>query len=313
MTTCYPHPISIAPMMDYTDKHFRYLLRLISKRVLLYTEMVTADAILYGPRDRLLSYNPQEHPLALQLGGSDPQSLSTCSKLAEDLGYDEINLNVGCPSPRVQKGRFGACLMKEPDLVAECITAMQAQVKIPVTIKTRIGVDDLDSYEDLVNFINKTSNAGCKTYIMHARKAWLKGLSPKENRSVPPLRYETVYQLKDDFPQLNIVLNGGVQTIEQIEHNLQKLDGVMIGRQVVQDPYLLAVVDCLFYNEPTPIPTREQILSEYITYMKQQLEQGIAITSLTRHLLGLYCGMPGARKWRRELTENPGIILSFYK
>ncbi|MDF3055302.1 MAG: dusA, partial [Gammaproteobacteria bacterium] len=266
-------------MMDYTDRHFRYLLRLISKHALLYTEMITADAIMRGDHKRLLRYNPEEHPIVLQLGGSDPLSLSAAARIAQDLGYDQINLNVGCPSDRVQNGRFGACLMKEPELVADCIAEMQAVVSIPVTVKTRIGVDDKDSYEYLFDFIAKVSSAGCQSFIIHARKAWLKGLSPKENRTLPPLRYEVVHQLKKDFSQLCIVLNGGVQTMDQVEEHLAKVDGVMIGRQVCQDPYFLAHMDRLYYGEETLVASREEVLMKYVRYMREQMVEGVAVTA----------------------------------
>jgi tRNA-dihydrouridine synthase A len=316
-------------MMDYTDRHFRYLLRLISKRTLLYTEMITTQAILCGDYTRLLRYHPAEHPLALQLGGSDPKSLATCARMAEDLGYDEVNLNVGCPSNRVQSGQFGACLMKEPDLVAACVAKMRSAVSIPVTVKTRIGVDDLDTYPDLLNFVEKVSQAGCQTFIIHARKAWLKGLSPKENRTIPPLRYDVVHQLKKDFPHLSIILNGGIQTVEQIlkagvplagdrlsscchpqddigqDENIIGLDGVMIGRQACQDPYFFAQMDKLFYGEDKLASSREEILAEYRIYAQKQVAEGVTVTALSRHLLGLYFGTPGARQWRRDLTERP--------
>lgn len=304
----YGHVISVAPMMDYTDKHFRYLLRLISKRTLLYTEMITAPAILHGDRKRLLVYHNDEHPIALQLGGSDPNQLAECARIAEDEGYDEINLNVGCPSSRVQEGRFGACLMKEPELVAACIAAMQSVVNIPVTVKTRIGVDDLDEYAHLHALVNLVSKAGCQTFILHARKAWLKGLSPKENRSVPPLSYETVYQLKQDSPHLNIVINGGIETISAVQAHLKKVDGVMLGRKICQDPYFLANVDALFYDGTVTSPSRAEVLEDFQIYLKQQVNQGERLTALSRHLLGLFYGTEGARAWRRKITESPEVL-----
>lgn len=296
-----PPMISIAPMMDYTDRHFRYLIRLISKRVLLYTEMVTTEAILRGNRTDLLQYNPQEHPLALQLGGSDPRALSACTRLAQEMGYDEVNLNVGCPSSRVQSGRFGACLMKEPQLVADCIASMRAVAHIPVTVKTRIGVDDLDTYEHLVRFVSLVSKAGCDTFVIHARKAWLKGLSPKENRTIPPLCYDTVYRIKNDFPRLRVVLNGGIQTVTQIQESLTKVDGVMVGRRAYHDPYLLSDFDKIFFNNNNINIERKVIVEKYLAYAKKEMGGGVPIKLLSRHLLGLYFGEPGARAWRRRL------------
>lgn len=312
----YKHRVSIAPMMDYTDRHFRYLLRLITKRALLYTEMITAEALLHGDRDFLLAYDPTEHPLALQLGGSDPKKLAQCTQMAYEYGYDEVNLNAGCPSDRVQSGRFGACLMKEPALVAECLTAMQAKVPIPVTLKTRIGVDEHDSYDHLQQFIATVAQAGCKTFIIHARKAWLQGLSPKENRTIPPLRYEVVYQLKKDFPQLNIVLNGGLITLPQMQTVLAEkvphqdgastvhLDGIMIGRQACKDPYFLAAVDALFYDATDTPLSRIEVAEHFLPYAETQLSTGVRLSALTRHLLGLFYGTPHARSWRRYLSEQ---------
>lgn len=296
--------ISIAPMMDYTDRHCRYFLRLISKNVLLYTEMITANAVLHGDKNYLLNYHPHEHPLALQLGGNDPASLAICAKIAEDFGYDEVNLNVGCPSNNVTEGRFGACLMREPNLVAECIAAMKDKVKIPVTVKTRIGVDDYDSFAYLTNFIQKLAVAKCDAFIIHARKAWLKGLSPKENREIPPLQYEKVYQLKKDFPELEIIINGGVKTLDQVQQHLHFVDGVMIGREAYHNPYLLERIDDLFYNEQSNRQTRQEILNKFIPYVQEQLQQGTPLNRLTLHIFGLFQGMKGARAWRRHLSEN---------
>ncbi len=300
----YPHPISIAPMMDYTDRHFRYILRQITRHALLYTEMITAEAILHGDCDYLLGYHPEEHPLALQLGGSDLSALAQCAKIAQHYGYDEINLNAGCPSDRVQSGKFGACLMKEPSLVAECLSAMRESANLPVTLKTRLGVDEIDSYDDLTHFIDTVAISGCDTFIMHARKAWLKGLSPKENRTIPPLRHEVVYRLKQDFPQLTLILNGGVNTLTQIHDALQQLDGVMIGRHACQHPYFLAEIDALFYGATQPPLTRIEVIERVLPYMQKQLQQGVRLTQLARHLLGLFHGTKNARLWRRYLSEN---------
>lgn len=287
-------------MMDHTDRHCRYFLRLITRHTLLYTEMITAAALLNGNRDRLLAYSDSEHPLALQLGGSDPVALKQCATIAEEFGYDEINFNVGCPSDKVQTGRFGACLMAEPQLVAECITAMQQETTIPVTVKTRLGIDN---YDDLTAFINSISIAGCRTFIIHARKAWLKGLSPRENREVPPLNYSKVYQLKKDFPELEIIINGGFTRLEQIQEQYNYVDGVMIGRAACHDPYLLAEVDRKIFADNNTVKTRRQILSEFMDYVSLQLDRGVALNHMTRHILGLYQGQPGARAYRRQLGQ----------
>ncbi len=296
--------LSIAPMMDHTDRHFRYLMRLITRRTLLYTEMVTTGALLHGPRDDLLAFSTEEHPIALQLGGSQPDKLAECAILAEDRGYDEVNLNVGCPSDRVQNGRFGACLMAEPELVAECVKRMIQEISIPVTVKTRIGIDDRDRYEHLYQFIEIVRAAGCNTFIIHARKAWLSGLSPKQNREIPPLQYQTVHQLKQDFPDLEIVINGGFTNLEQVGSQLAMVDGVMIGRGVVHNPYLLAEADRQIFGVSSAVPSREAILERYLRYIEQQLVQGARLQAMTRHVLGLYLGQYGARKFRRILTEN---------
>lgn len=298
----------VAPMMDWTDRHCRYFHRLISQHALLYTEMVTTGALIHGDRHRFLQFNPEENPLALQLGGSNPQDLATCAKMAEDYGYDEVNLNVGCPSERVQNGRFGACLMAEPQLVAECVAAMKQAVNIPVTVKSRIGVDDKDSYEELVNFVATIAQAGCETFIIHARKAWLSGLSPKQNRDVPPLRYDLVYQLKTDFPQLEIILNGGITTLDQAAEVLQYVDGVMMGREAYHNPYLLADVDKRFYGVQREPLSREAILELLIPYIQQQLKNEVRLNSVVRHTLGLFHGMPGGRLWRRHISENVGKL-----
>ncbi len=290
-------------MLDWTDKHCRYFLRKISQHTLLYTEMVTTGAIIYGKGD-YLDFNQAEHPVALQLGGSDPQDMAKCAALAQQRGYDEVNINVGCPSDRVQNGRFGACLMAEPETVADCIRSMQAEVDIPVTVKSRIGIDEMDEYEDLTRFIDTVSNAGCDTFIVHARKAWLKGLSPKENRDIPPLIYDRVYHLKEEFPDLHISLNGGVKTLSDAEFHLQYIDGVMIGREVYSNPYILADVDGLFYGDDHVVPSREDIVHEMLEYAQQQIEQGARVWHIARHMLGLFQGQPGARVWRRYLSQH---------
>ncbi|MDT8870034.1 tRNA dihydrouridine(20/20a) synthase DusA [Vibrio fluvialis] len=296
--------LSVAPMLDWTDRHCRYFHRLLSSQTLLYTEMVTTGAIIHGKGD-FLAYNEEEHPVALQLGGSNPADLARCAKLAQERGYDEINLNVGCPSDRVQNGRFGACLMAEPDLVARCVSAMKEVVDIPVTVKTRIGIDDQDSYEFLTNFVTLVSEkGGCEQFTIHARKAWLSGLSPKENREIPPLDYPRAYQLKQDFPHLTIAVNGGVKTLAEAKEHLQHLDGVMIGREAYQSPYLLAEVDQQIFGLDTPVKKRSQVVQEMYPYIEQQLAQGSYLGHITRHMLGLFQNMPGARQWRRHISEN---------
>lgn len=293
--------ISIAPMMAYTDRHFRVMMRLINKNLLLYTEMVTTASLLQGRQIRQLDFSPIEKPLALQLGGANPSELAICAKMAEEWGYDEVNLNVGCPSDRVQSGKFGACLMKTPDLVAECVGQMQAAVTIPVTVKTRIGVDDHDSYEAFHHFISEVKAAGCHIVIVHARKAWLKGLSPKQNRSIPPLRYEWVYQIKQDFPSLQIVVNGGIRTWEEIENHLLYVDGVMIGREAYDNPLRFA---------ESPVQAQE-IIWNYLPYVARQLQTGTPLGVMSRHLMGLMQGQPGAKQWRRWLStwrEGPSTL-----
>jgi tRNA-dihydrouridine synthase A len=295
---------SVAPMLDWTDRHCRYFLRLMSQRTLLYTEMVTTGAILHGRGD-YLSYHEAEHPLALQLGGSEPDELARCAKLAQAQGYDEINLNVGCPSDRVQNGRFGACLMASPQLVGDCVAAMKAEVTVPVTVKTRIGIDEQDSYDFLCQFLDIVSDAGCQTFIVHARKAWLSGLSPKENREIPPLDYERVYQLKRDYPHLTISLNGGIKTMAEVASHLTQVDGVMLGREAYQNPYLLANVDQLVFGESDkPILSRHQVVEHMLPYIEQELAKGNQLSHITRHMLGLFQGMVGARAWRRHLSEH---------
>ncbi|MBO2551010.1 tRNA dihydrouridine(20/20a) synthase DusA [Shewanella algae] len=294
---------SIAPMLDWTDRHYRYFARLMSSQTLLYTEMVTTGAILHGKGD-YLAYNQEEHPLALQLGGSNVEDLARCAEIAQQRGYDEVNLNVGCPSDRVQNGRFGACLMEEPELVAHCVDAMRQKVDIPVTVKTRIGIDDKDSYEFLCDFITKVSAAGCDTFIIHARKAWLQGLSPKENREIPPLDYPRVYQLKQDFPGLHISINGGIKSFEEMHAHLSQLDGVMVGREAYQNPYLLAEVDQKIFGLDSQVMSRDQVVDAMLPYVEAHLQSGGRLNHISRHMTGLYQGIPGSRSWRRHLSEN---------
>ncbi len=295
---------SIAPMLDWTDRHCRYFHRLLSEHTLLYTEMVTTGAIIHGKGD-FLQFSQQEHPVALQLGGSNPVDLAHCAKLAEERGYDEVNLNVGCPSDRVQNGKFGACLMAEPELVADCMAAMREVVNIPVTVKTRIGIDDQDSYEFLTRFIAMVSEkGGVDQFTIHARKAWLSGLSPKENREIPELDYPRTYQLKQDFPDLTIAINGGVKTIEDSLTHLEHLDGVMVGREAYQNPYLLAEVDQKIFGSDRPIKKRRQVVQEMLPYIEQEMAAGASLGHITRHMLGLFQAMPGARQWRRYISEN---------
>lgn len=294
---------SVAPMLDWTTRHCRFFHRQFSRHTLLYTEMVTAPAIIYAKYDHLL-YHPQELPLALQLGGSDPQQLADCAALAEQRGYSEVNLNVGCPSDRVQNGFFGACLMAKADLVAQCIDAMQQRINIPVTVKTRIGIDDLDSYEFLCDFVEKVAAAGCQDFIIHARKAWLSGLSPKENREIPPLDYARVYQLKRDFPQLKIAINGGVKTIEEIQQHLQYVDGVMVGREAYQNPQLLGYIDQALFDPNAAIVTSLEAVEKMFPYIERELQQGVPLGAITRHMLSAFQNQRGARQWRRYLSEN---------
>lgn len=295
---------TLAPMMEWSTSDCRTFWRLLTQKAVLYTEMVTTGALLHGDKKRFLDYNACEHPLALQLGGSDPRDLAECAKIAEDWGYDEVNLNCGCPSDRVQNGMIGACLMAEPELVAECIATMQNAVRIPVTVKHRIGIDDMDDYEGLVKFVSTIAATGCDTFIVHARKAWLKGLSPKENREIPPLQYEKVYQLKQAFPQLTIIINGGITTLEQSETLLTQVDGVMIGREAYSNPYLLAEVDQRIYGVSRPIPSRNEVMEQFMDYCEAQLAKGARLNHLTRHILGLYQGLPGARQFRRVISEQ---------
>ncbi|WP_318433936.1 tRNA dihydrouridine(20/20a) synthase DusA [Photobacterium leiognathi] len=295
---------SVAPMLDWTDRHCRYFHRIMSKEALLYTEMVTTGAIIHGKGD-FLAYNEEEHPVALQLGGSNPIDLARCAKLAQERGYDEINLNVGCPSDRVQNGMFGACLMGEAELVAQCVTAMRDVVDIPVTVKTRIGIDDQDSYEFLKDFIHVVSEkGGCDNFTIHARKAWLSGLSPKENREIPPLDYPRVYQLKQDFVHLTMAINGGIKTFEEMEEHLKHMDGVMVGREAYQSPYLMAEVDQRLFGSDRPVMKRREVVEAMYPYIEKQLANGSYLGHITRHMLGLFQNMPGARQWRRHISEN---------
>lgn len=304
MSTALNRKITIAPMMDWTDRHCRYFLRLITQHSLLYTEMVNSQAIVHGKAFHLLEYNTEEHPVALQLGGNDPAILAAASKEGEHFGYDEINLNVGCPSDRVQSGHFGACLMLQPELVRDCIAAMQAAVSVPVTVKCRIGVDREESYDFLKKFVLTVHESGCQTFIIHARNAWLDGLSPKENRNIPPLRYDIVYQLKQELPDLEIIINGGIKAYTAIDNHLQHVDGVMLGREAYHNPYFLAEMDQCYYNDKHPIPTRDEIVAQLLPYIQQQRDQDIFLKHISRHILGLYHAQKGAKQWRRYLSEN---------
>jgi tRNA-dihydrouridine synthase A len=299
-----PWRLSIAPMMDWTDRHCRYFHRLLTKRTRLYTEMVTSGALLHGDVPRHLDFNDEEHPVALQLGGSEPQDLAHCARLAQQWGYDEVNLNCGCPSERVQRGAFGACLMAEPQLVADCVRAMRDAVTIPVTVKHRIGIDRNENYEFARDFIGSVAEAGCEVFIVHARNAWLKGLSPKENREVPPLRYETVHRLKRDFPALTIVLNGGVETPAQMADQLAQVDGVMVGREAYHNPWTMADWDERFFGaEPTP-RDRSEIEARMIAYMECEVAAGVPWSRVVRHMLGLRNGLPGSRHWRQVWSDH---------
>jgi tRNA-dihydrouridine synthase A len=291
-------------MMDWTDRHCRFFHRLITRRARLYTEMITAEAVLRGKRAMLLAFSPQEHPVALQLGGSVPDRLAEAASIGESYGYDEINLNVGCPSDRVQGGHFGACLMADPDLVARSVAAMRARVSVPVTVKCRIGIDRQDIEADLERFISTVAEAGCTTFIVHARKAWLQGLSPKENREIPPLDYGRVYRLKQAHPELEIVINGGIETLDDAEQHLQHVDGVMIGRAAYQTPYVLADVDRRFFSDGAAAPCRADVLEGLIAYAHGHVQSGGRLNSVARHALGLYHGQPRARAYRRYLSEN---------
>jgi len=296
-------PVSVAPMMDWTDRHCRYFMRLLSPGALLYTEMVTAAAIVHGDADRFLDYNEEEHPVALQLGGSEPEWMAQATAMAAGFRYDEININVGCPSDRVQSGQFGACLMARPDIVAECFSAMQRETDVPVTVKTRIGIDDKDDDDFLRAFVERLVDAGCRKFVVHARIAILEGLSPKENRTVPPLNYERVYRLKHDFPELEIVINGGLTDIGQVDSVLARVDGAMIGRQAYHQPYFLAELEQHF-DPARSLPSREEVVERMVPYIDQQQAAGVPLNSISRHMLGLFAGQPGARAWRRYISEH---------
>jgi tRNA-dihydrouridine synthase A len=291
-------------MMDWTDRHDRYFLRLISARALLYTEMVTTGAVIHGDREHLLGFDASEHPVAVQLGGSDPEALAEAARIAQDFGYDEVNLNVGCPSDRVQSGRFGACLMREPALVADCVTAMRKAVSVPVTVKCRIGVDEQDPALALPDLARRVADAGCQTLIVHARKAWLDGLSPKENRDVPPLEYHRAYDLKAAMPDMEVIINGGILTLDEAAAHLAHVDGAMLGRAAYQTPYVLAEVDQRFYGSTAPVPTRHEVLERFLPYVDEQLARGFHLHAMSRHILGLFQGLPGARAFRRHISEN---------
>lgn len=294
----------VAPMMDWSDRHCRYLWRLLSKRARLYTEMVTTGALLNQAPDRFLDFDESEHPVALQLGGSNPEELAKCATLAQQWGYDEVNVNCGCPSDRVQNGMIGACLMAHPRLVSECMNAMQAATDLPVTIKHRIGIDDMEDYEAMSHFVEAIAEAGCQTFIVHARKAWLQGLSPKQNREIPPLLYDNVYRLKANYPSLNIIINGGITTLEQCLTHLDYVDGVMLGREAYHNPYLLAKVDQSLFGDDNPSPSREEVMSQYIQYCDVQLRSGTRLQHMSKHVLGLFQGVSGARAFRRHISEN---------
>ena len=299
--------------MDWSDRHCRFFWRLLSKHALAYTEMVTTGALLNGDTQRFLRFDMAEKPLALQLGGSDPAALAQCAAMAEDCGYDEVNLNCGCPSDRVQEGKIGAILMAEPSLVGECVAAMRDNCSLPVTVKHRIGIDDMDDYPAMLDFVQQVHAQGCSTFIVHARKAWLQGLSPKQNREVPPLCYQHVYQLKQAMPELTVVINGGITTIAQCLEMLEHVDGVMIGREAYHNPYLLAEVDSALFNDLSPLASREDVLAQYTAYCREQMLQGTALHHMSRHILGLFAGQPGARRFRRYITEHvhkPGVEAS---
>jgi tRNA-dihydrouridine synthase A len=302
--TVSPWRLSVAPMMDWTDRHCRYFHRLLTRRTRLYTEMVTTGALLHGDVPRHLDFNAEEHPVALQLGGSEPDDLAACARLAQQWGYDEVNLNCGCPSERVQRGAFGACLMNEPQLVADSVKAMRDAVDLPVTVKHRIGIDHAEDYGFVRDFVGTVARAGCEVFIVHARNAWLKGLSPKENREVPPLRYEMVHRLKRDFPQLTIVLNGGVTTSEQIDEQLAHLDGVMLGREAYHNPWVMADWDARYFGDAPQALLRDEVEARMVAYMTDLQKQGLPWTHASRHMLGLWNGTPGARKWRQVWSDH---------
>ncbi|WP_052050655.1 tRNA dihydrouridine(20/20a) synthase DusA [Leptolyngbya sp. KIOST-1] len=297
-------PISIAPMMDRTDRHYRYAMRQITRHTLLYTEMVTAQAIVHGDRDHLLGFTSAEKPLVLQVGGDDPQMLATCARAAADFGYDAINLNVGCPSDRVRSGNFGACLMAQPERVADGVAAMMAASPLPVSVKHRIGIDDRDRYEDMVHFVDVVAQTGCRHFTVHARKAWLQGLSPKDNRTVPPLRYGDVHRLKQAFPHLWVEINGGFTTLDQVAAQLGSVDGVMVGRAAYDHPYLFAAVDQRFFAAGEPPLSRQQVVEALLPYIDHWVGRGLKLNKITRHLLMLFAGQPGSRLWKQILTEQ---------
>ncbi|WP_101756601.1 tRNA dihydrouridine(20/20a) synthase DusA [Oceanicoccus sp. KOV_DT_Chl] len=299
--------LSVAPMMDWSDRHCRMFWRQLTRQSLLYTEMVTTGAILHAGPDRFLTFDQGEHPIALQLGGSNPQDLAKCAKIAEDWHFDEVNLNCGCPSDRVQSGMFGACLMAHPQLVADCIKAMQDSCSLPVTVKHRIGIDDMESYGEMVDFIRPIMDSGCSTFIVHARKAWLQGLSPKQNREIPPLNYDMVYQLKQDFPQLEVIINGGITDLEQSVDHLKQIDGVMLGRAAYHDPYILAEADNKIFADGSITKSREQVLLDFIPYIEEQLTLGVPLNHISRHVLGLFQGVAGAKIFRRHISQQAHI------
>ncbi|GAB3307583.1 tRNA-dihydrouridine(20/20a) synthase DusA [Haliea atlantica] len=302
-STAHSHRFCTAPLMDWSDRHCRYFWRLLTRRARLYTEMVTTGALIHGDRERFLRYAAAEQPVALQIGGSEPADLARCARWAEDWGYREINLNCGCPSDRVQSGQFGACLMAEPQRVAAGVRAMRDACDIPVTVKHRLGIDDMESYQQLLDFVAPSAEAGCDTFIVHARKAWLQGLSPKENREIPPLNYDWVYRLKRELPGLGIVLNGGIDSLAACDQHLQQLDGVMLGRAAYQNPWLLATVDSTLFGEPDPVSSRDQVIDRLLPYLEAELARGVPLKHMTRHVLGLYQGQPGARQFRRHISE----------
>lgn len=298
------HTLCVAPMMEWTDRHCRYFLRLISKHTLLYTEMIATGALLHGDAGRFLGFNSSEQPVAIQLGGSQPEELARCAKLAEDYGYREVNLNVGCPSDRVQNAKIGACLMADPELIGQCVAAMMAAVSIPVTVKCRTGIDELDCYQYLHDFVATVAKAGCGCFIIHARIARLDGLSPKDNRKIPPLNYDRVYRIKENFPELEIIINGGIDSLSTAESLLEKVDGVMVGKEAYQNPYFLADVDRQFFGcEKLPL-SRHQVMKKLLPYVEMELKKGVALKHISRHILGLFRGLPGAKKFRRYLSEN---------
>ncbi len=312
-----PRRLAVAPMLDWTDRFYRYFARLITRHTWLTTEMVTTGALIHGDRQRFLRFDPAEQPLALQLGGSDPKDLARCTRMAADWGYDEVNLNVGCPSERVQSGAFGACLMAEPGLVADCLAAMQDAADVPVTVKHRIGIDQVEAYDYLRDFVGEVSRrSACRIFTVHARNAILKGLSPKENRDIPPLKYPYVYRLKQDFPELTILINGGITDWAAIDAHLAEVDGVMIGREAYHNPWLLVDADRRLFGDDHPLPTRREIIEQLIPFVQHQLDEGVPLKHMTRHVLGLYQGVPGAKSWRRTLSDpvalkgnDPGLLL----